>query len=557
MGRGIVSTFSKIAREAAKAQRNAERRQRAVQREYERQKRLQRQYERQLEREHDKALKQAIRDQKNYEKEQKARYLQSRKDETQDLNDEVRYILEDFRSVLSLTLKTDDTISFESLYPKEKFPAFVPPPASTIPANPQPIKEDFFKSVKLEPSFWEKTLGIGKEKRLESVRQAEAAYNSAQAEHERINNVIENILKEDAKLLHEAKERYEREKQAFEDEIAQRIQQVDEFKSKYFSGEKEAVEAYNSMVLERSQYSDLFPQQFELYYVEQSKELVVEYELPSSNAIPVFKEYKYIQSKDEIKGTEFKQKEKTDIYSNLTASVTLRTLHELFEADQANVIDSIVFNGVVSTINPSTGLEIRPCIITVQTTKSEFNQFDLSKVDVIACVKGLRAQISPSLTELAPVKPIVNLDMFDKRFVDERDMISGIDDRTNLLEMDPFDFEHLVCNLFAKIGLESKLTRSSRDGGVDVIAFDPRPVFGGKYVIQAKRYRNTVEVAAVRDLYGTMMNENAAKGILVTTSTFGPDARGFAKDKPIELIDGTNLLYMLEQQGIRAKIIIP
>ncbi|WJQ79419.1 restriction endonuclease [Brevibacillus brevis] len=47
------------------------------------------------------------------------------------------------------------------------------------------------------------------------------------------------------------------------------------------------------------------------------------------------------------------------------------------------------------------------------------------------------------------------------------------------------------------------------------------------------------------------------KGFLVTTSTFGPDARGFAKDKSIELIDGANLLYMLEEQGIRAKIQIP
>ncbi len=107
------------------------------------------------------------------------------------------------------------------------------------------------------------------------------------------------------------------------------------------------------------------------------------------------------------------------------------------------------------------------------------------------------------------------------------------------------------------VGLEARLTRSSRDGGVDVIAFDPRPVFGGKYVIQAKRYRNTVEVSAVRDLYGSMMNESAAKGILVTTSTFGPDARAFAKDKPIELIDGRGLLFLLEQQGIHARIVFP
>jgi restriction system protein len=42
----------------------------------------------------------------------------------------------------------------------------------------------------------------------------------------------------------------------------------------------------------------------------------------------------------------------------------------------------------------------------------------------------------------------------------------------------------------------------------------------------------------VRDLYGTMLNEGASKGILVATSSYGPDAYEFAKDKPLELIDG-------------------
>ena len=40
-----------------------------------------------------------------------------------------------------------------------------------------------------------------------------------------------------------------------------------------------------------------------------------------------------------------------------------------------------------------------------------------------------------------------------------------------------------------------------------------RPVIGGKVVVQAKRYKNTVGVSAVRDLFGTMHNEGAAKGI--------------------------------------------
>ena len=52
---------------------------------------------------------------------------------------------------------------------------------------------------------------------------------------------------------------------------------------------------------------------------------------------------------------------------------------------------------------------------------------------------------------------------------------------------------------------------------MDAIAFDPDPIRGGKYVIQAKRYTRTVDVSAVRDLYGTVMHEGADRGILVTT----------------------------------------
>jgi restriction system protein len=108
------------------------------------------------------------------------------------------------------------------------------------------------------------------------------------------------------------------------------------------------------------------------------------------------------------------------------------------------------------------------------------------------------------------------------------------------------------------MNLETRQTRTSRDGGVDVVAVDTRPVLGGRVVIQAKRYRHTVGVSAVRDLYGTMMNEGANKGILVTTSGYGSGAFDFAKDKPIALIDGGGLLYPLEQHaGMRARIIMP
>ena len=146
----------------------------------------------------------------------------------------------------------------------------------------------------------------------------------------------------------------------------------------------------------------------------------------------------------------------------------------------------------------------------------------------------------------------------DKRFVEGYDVADTIDNSTNLAAMNWEDFEHLIRELFEKefqsSGGEVKVTQASKDGGVDAIAFDPDPIRGGKIVIQAKRYTNTVGVAAVRDLYGTVVNEGATKGILVSTADYGPDAYQFAKDKPLTLMNGANLLHLLERHGHHAKI---
>lgn len=147
--------------------------------------------------------------------------------------------------------------------------------------------------------------------------------------------------------------------------------------------------------------------------------------------------------------------------------------------------------------------------------------------------------------------------MVDKHFIEQQDILGTLESRPNLMDLSPSEFENLVSNLFTSMGLETRLTRSTKDGGVDVVAFDTRPVLGGKVVIQAKRYRNTVGVSAVRDLYGTMVNEGANKGILVTTSGYGPDAFSCAEDKPTELIPGSALLYLLDQVGTKARIVMP
>jgi len=98
-------------------------------------------------------------------------------------------------------------------------------------------------------------------------------------------------------------------------------------------------------------------------------------------------------------------------------------------------------------------------------------------------------------------------------------------------------------------------SRSRSSHRAACVAWDPRPIFGGKVLIQAKRYKNTVGVSAARDLFGTLQNEGASKGILVTTSGYGQASFDFAQNKPI---DEANLLYLLaEHAGIGAKIVPP
>ena len=295
--------------------------------------------------------------------------------------------------------------------------------------------------------------------------------------------------------------------------------------------------------------------QVRVAFLRDSRQLVIEYVLPDVSVVPKVKSYRYVKSKDKVAESARPASQIKTLYANAIAQLTLLCLATVFAGDTEGAVDVIAFNGVVETLDPRTGLPVRPCLITVRVTRESFAALNLNHVDPQACLKHLSAGISRSPTELAPVKPVLEFSMVDPRFVDAVDAISTMDDRPNLLELKWTEFESLIQNLFTKMGLEARQTRPSRDGGVDCIAYDTRPIFGGKIVIQAKRYKNTVGVSAVRDLFGTLQNEGASKGILVTTSGYGAASFEFAQNKPIELIEGANLLYLLETHaGIRARI---
>jgi restriction system protein len=491
---------------------------------------------------------QSERDRAKADKQAKAQHIEAQIEEARLLSDELRDRRAELSNILAKTTKPIEDQIFASLEVPDDGGVFSPP-TNLRDSSPKPSVDQFEAAV---PSltFTQKLIPGASTKHKQKLEAAREAFDVALSHWKS----SEDARKRELLQLYRV---YEASKAASD---AKRCQQNAELKllhEQYIAGIGDAIESYHEFVLDASDLPEECEGSSRIAYVPGSKQLVIERHLPTLDAVPTIEEYRYTKAKDEISPKARKQAEVIDQYQDVVCAITLRTVAEAMMADARRWIDVICFNGYIETVDGATGQGIRPCLISLRTTRAEFERLNLERVDKKVCLRNLGAQVSPRPAEAQAVKPIVEFDMVDKRFVEQSDVIGGLESRPNLMELTPYQFEGLVANLFGKLGLETKLTRSTKDGGVDCVAFDARPVLGGKVVIQAKRYRHTVGVSAVRDLYGTMMNEGANKGILVTTSGYGPDAFEFCKDKPIELIDGGGLLYLLNQTGVAARIVMP
>ena len=303
---------------------------------------------------------------------------------------------------------------------------------------------------------------------------------------------------------------------------------------------------------------EFVPRKIELFFDVDSQILIVNSYLPEMAKVPFVKSTKKLKSSGELRQIPIPKSQRPSLYDNFLYQLVLRTLNELFTADDQKRIHSIALNGLVEQRNPSTGNPEQICVLSIFVPRAVFLALDLKHVDPKECFKALKGVASAKLSACIAIRPVIEFDKSDSRIIEGYNVADKLDGSVNLASMDWQDFENLIRELFEKIvggrGGEVKITQASRDGGVDALLFDPDPVFGGKTCIQAKRYTNVVGVACVRDLYGTIINEGANSGILVTTSSFGPDAYNFAKDKNIKLLNGSELLYLLQQNGWQAKI---
>jgi restriction system protein len=415
-----------------------------------------------------------------------------------------------------------------------KLPSFDPGPLGIV--EPTPDWDDY---APVEPGGLSRLFG-GAARYDRQTAEARARFEAAVSDHQQREAQRQQALTV-------AKRQHERVIADARAKAADQNAALDARKTAFAAGDAEAVEWFVGQVLAASRHPEGFPRQYQLAYRPENRDVVVEAELPSQKIIPAVRGYRYVKARDAIDPLPRPENEIKRRYARLIASVALRTLHEIFAATPGDVVEAVVFNGRVSTIDRATGKPVRPHLLSVEAERRTFADLVLAAVEPAACLTRLNALVSPNPFDMEAVEPFIAFDLKRFRFTDNLDVVAGLDSRPNLLKLSPTEFEHLVRQLFVAMGAEAWTTIPSKDGGVDAVATSKNLFFGGVCLIQAKRWTGVVGLESVHALTGVMADHNATTGVLVTTSWFGRASEQFANRNRITLVNGAELKQLIKE----------
>ncbi len=441
------------------------------------------------------------------------------------------------KTLLISALDTPPQLSFAML----KQTAAVPPfePGDLGKPLPVPVWEDFAPPP---PGVLSGLTG-GKARHVRAQEAARDAFEQARTDH---------ALAEDARArqLQEACAAHDLRVKAIEAEVREHNAAVDELEGNFLAGVPDAVEEYFSQVLALSEYPTGFPHEYQVAYRQEPRELVIEYRLPPVDVIPGMRDFRYVKTRSEIDELARPVREIKDLYASVIHQVALRTMWECFAVTvAADVVDTVVFNGIVPATNRATGQAEELHLISAPASRSDFSQLVLDQLEPGACLKHLKAILSPHPYDLEPVEPVIEFQKAKYRFADPVDALAGIDSRPDLLKMDWYKFENLIRQLFEAMGLEVRVTQSSRDEGIDAVAYNKTDiVHRSEILIQAKRYSNCVPTNDVRALAGSVEEKRATAGVLVTTAWVSAETKAFAaRNNRLSIIEGGELKHLLAE----------
>jgi len=234
-------------------------------------------------------------------------HKENRAEYVEELNEEAQESIEALKDILAHTLTVDDAVDWDAIKRKDDF-RITPNKLFTNEEQPhfivfntygRPTKFEriappvipVFEKVKNEYGLFSKLFRSHKIKedfdsRIENwKKQKEHNAKACSAREAIFNQAVLN---------------FENKKIVFEDEKERDNNALEVLKSHYQGKDIGAIEEYCDLVLNSSRYPDYFPLNWQLEYREESRIVVVEYDLPSPNQLPTVELYKYNKSRDAI-----------------------------------------------------------------------------------------------------------------------------------------------------------------------------------------------------------------------------------------------------------------
>ncbi len=406
-------------------QRERERRQRAAQA----RERMNEQTMKQIMRDHDRAELQAARADTAERKRQEQLAHEAGTSAAKSMKAQLDARLADLKTLLTSALDTPPHVSFAMLKQTPAVPPFEPGDLGK--PLPVPVWED---SAPPPPGVLSGLLG-GKDRHARAQEAARDVFEQACADHAHAEHARTRQLQE-ARAAHDLRVK------AIEAEAREHNAAVDELESNFRMGVPDAVEEYFTEVLALSEYPSGFPCEYQIAYRQEPRELVVEYRLPAVEVVPTARDFRYVKTRGEIDELARPAKEVKELYASVICQVALRTMWECFAIPAAeDIMDTVVFNGIVPATNRATGQAEVIHLISAPASRATFSELVLDQLDPAACLKYLKAIVSPHPYDLEPVEPVIEFQKAKYRFADPVDALAGIDSRPDLLKMDWYKFE--------------------------------------------------------------------------------------------------------------------
>lgn len=384
----------------------------------------------------------------------------------------------------------------------------------------------------------------------------------------------QRALEEAQRAFQKAQERYrteevarqqrvERRRREYEASIAtshQRILEhnakIDEFEARVYEGERKAVSEYYERVFAPLVDKPPFPKGRRFAYVPESRLLLIEWDLPSIDIVPREKEFRYDKATDQVVYRRRSLGEIRETYQNLLAQLALRAAKAAFRADPNTLVDTVVFNGILSAgvydedeeNDLIVEVEETICLISLRATRHHFHRLDLKEVDPLDVVRRrFSAELSLYPDGLVGIEPYLPYELADPNLELDRE-------GPNLHTASPQVLERVVTELLQRMGRGVKLLRA-KGSDLDFLAARTEP--GGRqelHVVHVRQIGTLATLGDVRALYQDVRREKADAGTLLITGGFESRSYEYANGKPLHLLDGYGLVALCKKYGLQVHL---